>query len=160
MTCPSEQWRPIPGWTGLYEASDLGRIRPCSGRREAMKVKWCTRRGGRMDARVNLSDHGKVRTCTVSRLVAAAWCPGYAEGMTVNHIDGNPANNRADNRDWVTLGETIQLAYDTGMNRRARPLTLDGPGGGMSFPSIAAAGRALGVSKYVARRLASCPTGS
>lgn len=54
-------------------------------------------------------------TFLVSRLVAMTWCDGYADGMTVNHIDGNPMNNNASNLEWVSLRENIQKGFANGL---------------------------------------------
>ena len=88
-----EQWRAIPGFEGLYEASDQGRV--YSVRRPRVKgglmrpgianggypsVTLC--RGGR-------SEHWKVHQIVM--LAFAGPCP---PGMEVRHLDGDPANNR------------------------------------------------------------------
>jgi len=39
------------------------------------------------------------------RVVARAFVEGYKEELVVNHLDGNKANNRADNLEWCTQKE-------------------------------------------------------
>ena len=154
-----EQWRDIPGFEHLYQASDMGRIRTCEGkitksarsqkrvwRQRIMKIKWRSRYGGqRKDGRVCLWKDGKAVTCLVARLVARAWCDGYAEGLTVNHIDGNSENNAACNLEWVTLGDNIRDAFKNGQHTNTKRVQLvDGSGKVMEFRSMAEASRYLG----------------
>lgn len=51
------------------------------------------------------------------RLVALAHCPGYSEGLSVNHINGNKTDNRAVNLEWVSLSRNTQHAWQTGLIR-------------------------------------------
>ena len=44
----------------------------------------------------------------VARLVAIVWNPGYKQDLEVDHIDGNRANDAADNLEWVTHQENVQ----------------------------------------------------
>lgn len=51
----------------------------------------------------------------VHRLVAAAYVPNLYSKPDVNHIDGNPLNNHADNLEWVTKSENMRHAQDNGL---------------------------------------------
>jgi len=124
----SEQWASIPGYEGIYEASDAGRIRSCEGKitlsdrhgirrwkQRILKQKFHPGKNGRIDARICLYKDKKPKTFLVSRLVAMAWCSGYSPDLTVNHKDGNPLNNAADNLEWVTRAQNIQEAFSAGL---------------------------------------------
>ena len=162
-----EQWRDIPGYEGLYEASNMGQIRTNANKvttsarfpirhwnQRIMKQKYQKRRNGKMDARVCLWKDGKEKTFLVSRLVALAWCDGYSEGMTVDHVDGNPENNRADNLEWVTLKENIQRSFSNGLHPQARAVTVVINGSKCTFNSMAEASKALGYNKgYLSNKL-------
>lgn len=51
----------------------------------------------------------------VHRLVALAFCSGAADGLTVNHIDGDKSNNVARNLEWVSLARNTQHQWETGL---------------------------------------------
>lgn len=154
-----EKWRDIPGYETLYQASTEGRIRTCEGKttrsarfekriwkQRIMRQKYQKRKNGPgKDARVCLWKDGNERTHLVSRLVASAWCDGYSEGLTVNHIDGNPQNNRADNLEWVTIGENVRKAFEDGLIRTAKKCTLVTENGDeFTYRSMAEASRSIG----------------
>lgn len=123
-----EQWRDIPGYEGIYQASKDGEIRTAPGKvtsnkryahrvwkTRVMKQKVQHRKYGRSDAKVSLWKDGKEKTLLVARLVGLAWCDGYTEGMTINHINGNSLDNRAENLEWVPIAENIRKGFDTGL---------------------------------------------
>lgn len=53
-------------------------------------------------------------TVPVHKVIATVWCGGWKNGLVVDHLDGNPKNNRADNLEWVTYSENTKRAYDKG----------------------------------------------
>ena len=131
-----EEWKAIPGYEGLYEASNMGEIRSCEGKvtsnarygrrvwkQRIIKQKFSTGKNGRRDYRVELWKDGTHTTFLVSRLIALTWCDGYQEGWTVNHKNGIPSDNRAENLEWLSHGDNIRHGFATGLYPQAR---LDG----------------------------------
>lgn len=149
-------WKDIPGFEGIYQASNTGSIRTKPGKvtsnkryakrvwkTRVLKVKYQQRR--RKDARVTLWKDGKESDHLVSRLVAKTWVDGYAPGLTVNHIDGSPENNAADNLEWVSISDNIRKGFETGLFAKCqKPITLIGDLGSVQFDSMAQASRFLG----------------
>ena len=95
-----ENWKNIKGYEGLYKVSSYGRI--MTVRKNAILCPAKTISNG---LTVSLSKNGKVEKRQVSRLVAAAFIPNPENKPCIDHIDGNRANNHADNLRWVTVKE-------------------------------------------------------
>lgn len=154
-----EIWKDIPGFEGIYEASNHGRIRSAEGKttfssrngvihwkQRVLKQHFQRRHGGSgSDARVTLWKNKRPYYFLVARLIAMTWCEGYAAGMTVNHIDGNPENNHSHNLEWVSIGDNIRHGFNTGLfDRNKKPVTVLIDGRKVPFKSLAEASRALG----------------
>lgn len=167
-----EVWKPIPGYEGLYEASTLGRIRSAEGKttssarfpkrvwkQRILKPKTEIRKGNKnlSDERVNLWKDGKEKTFLVSRLVAMTFCSLPYERFTVNHINGDPSDNRPDNLEWVTLKENIRHGFNTGLYEGVKkPVYLfDEQSNKKRFDSMEDAGKYIGKDgKYISNVIA------
>lgn len=97
----NEQWRPVVGWDGIYEVSDLGRIRSLC----YAQPKIVTGAAKRY-VHIVLCRDGRREDCLVHRLVALAFLGAPSiETMEVNHRNGNKLDNRLSNLEWVTRSE-------------------------------------------------------
>lgn len=150
----TEIWKPIAGFEGLYEVSDLGRVR--SLKRNTTSGKVLTPGLTRGYKCVVLSKHGKHHNARVNRLVAEAFIPNPEGKKEVNHIDGNKANNLPENLEWATASENAKHAILMGLNPcgRNNPITsravdmLDADGALLkTFPSIKEAERQTGIRR-------------
>ena len=95
-----EFWKDIEGYEGIYQVSNLGRVkRVTTGR----ILKGCKDRGGYLV--VSLSKNGMYKTHKIHRLVAQAFIPNQENKPDVNHIDEDKANNLYSNLEWVTAKE-------------------------------------------------------
>lgn len=101
-----EKWRPVVGYEGLYEVSNLGRVR-------RVKIIEPTRKKhGYMQ--VSLVDRNGVRkSLRLHRIVAEAFIPNPEGKPQVNHRDENPENNRAVNLEWATAEENTNYGSRT-----------------------------------------------
>lgn len=87
----------------VYMMKFKGRtIRPCLAKTGYLEVATCHK--GR-----------KVSKFLVHRLVAMAFVPGFAEGLVVNHKNGDKLDNRPGNLEWVTKGENSKHAWASGL---------------------------------------------
>ncbi len=122
-----EVWKPVVGYEGYYEVSNLGRVRSVdrtiktisrSGNNFYKQYKGSMRkphlnRDGYLYVSLCIGDRGK--TFKIHRLVADAFHLKSSDKCFVDHIDGNKTNNRADNLRWCTFKENIQFAWDAGI---------------------------------------------
>lgn len=94
-----------------YAVSDRGRVRALDTGRELRAMR-------KPNGYLYVSDtrSGKRANHYVHRLVAGAFCPNPDGKRYVNHLDGDKANNRAENLEWATNGENARHAYATGLN--------------------------------------------
>lgn len=104
-----ENWKPVVGYEGHYEVSDLGRIRsvtkwagygPCARLYHGKVIKQQLDTSGRPI--VKLSRHGKKRTHRVHIVVLTAFVGPRPKGCVACHYDDRRGNNRLDNLRWDT----------------------------------------------------------
>lgn len=94
----NEQWRDIYGYDGMYQVSDLGRVRSrYSGEWKLIR----TNKDKYGYLQVSLCKGGKHKRFYVHRLVAQAFIENDDSGKNeVNHIDECKQNNRVSNIEW------------------------------------------------------------
>lgn len=110
-----EIWQDICGFEGIYQVSNLGRIKTLdkwlkSGNKSQRLsteriIKPIIQHSGY--AHVGLWKNQKCKQCRVHRLVAQAFCENDNPEIKtqVNHINENKLDNRAENLEWVTPKE-------------------------------------------------------
>ena len=105
-----EIWKDIPGYEGLYQVSNMGRIRsPRNG------FKTLSPNDAKGYLRISLYKCGKICRKSVHRLVAVAFVENPFNKPVINHKDGNKHNNSAENLEWVTNKENVMHARETGL---------------------------------------------
>jgi DNA-binding XRE family transcriptional regulator len=127
MRKPYEQWRPVVGYEGRYEVSDLGRVRSLANKRRKSELilKQATHvKSGHL--LVNLTDthlDGRWRQTShyVHALVLTAFSGACPVGLEGCHNDGDPANNALSNLRWDTRegNQADRVTHGTS-NRGAR----------------------------------------
>lgn len=114
-----EEWKDIPSWRGLYQASSFGRIKSVINVREVYGKHGLYQRpyggtilspktgdGGYLYVNLWKENIGHMRA--VHRLVCEAFNPNKDfETLVTNHLDGNRANNLPSNLEFITQKENL-----------------------------------------------------
>lgn len=172
-----ETWKAVVGYEGLYEVSDMGRVRSLdrvieSGNRwggvsrrrckgVVLKPWPISKKAGYVA--LYLSVAGEIKACTVHSLVCRAFHgPAPTARHEVAHSDGDDTNNQASNLTWKTrianhadkrrhgthmCGERVPWAKLT--DKTVRRMRELRRETGVSYESI---GAAFGVSRRTAAR--------
>jgi predicted chitinase len=116
----SERWLPVPDFEGLYEVSDLGRVRSLyTGRFLALSPHTA---GYLM---VHLYRNGERTAKTLHRTVLEAFVGPRPPKMEVRHLNGNRKDCRLANICYGTKAENEadKLGHGTRLRGEAMPMT-------------------------------------
>lgn len=99
-----EEWKPIIGYEGLYEVSNLGIVRSLNktNNQYSMYATAGTSDGKHGYLKVKLQKNGKSKSFQVHRLVAEAFIDNPDKLPQVNHIDEDKQNNKVNNLEWCS----------------------------------------------------------
>lgn len=110
----SEIWRPVPGYEGLYEVSNQGRVRSFHKSIKNPEIPRILAPGNvRGYRQIVLRKDGKNASGLVHRLVAMAFIgPPPTPDHQINHKDFDKSNNVPENLEWVTSAENVIYSKD------------------------------------------------
>ena len=118
-----EIWLPVKGWEGVFEVSNMGRVKRLETTYKDMfgNIRTCkenirknthTERGYLV---VTLTYAGNRKLCKVHRLVAEAFLQREDGLDIINHKDGDKTNNFVNNLEWCTQLHNNVHALETGL---------------------------------------------
>lgn len=122
-----EIWKPVKGYEGLYEVSNLGRVRTVPKKRIngtnyyiqkslVMKPQLKSHRY----YGVYLTKNKVHKNLLIHRLVAEAFIENPNQYDQVNHIDCNKLNNCVSNLEWCNQEMNLKHAYDNGLQTKRK----------------------------------------
>lgn len=108
----SEEWRPVTGWVGVYEVSNLGRVRSLARTRKRVTGDvecFITHKSKVLSAPLKngypfvcLRDCDRIAGHYVHALVCEAFHGPRPVGCDVAHTDGTRTNNAPSNLRWAS----------------------------------------------------------
>lgn len=116
-----EIWKDIKGYEGLYQVSNMGRVKRLNywnghkynNGEKILKPTTQYVTDNYFRSKVKLYNGCSKKDFKIHRLVATAFIPNPNNYPIINHIDGNPLNNRADNLEWCTQKHNMKVAENT-----------------------------------------------
>ena len=112
---PHEQWRDVVDYEGLYQVSNLGRVKSMAFGTVKIRKPVLANPGylGLVIYKNNLPQSARIHV-----LVARAFIPNPEDKPEVNHRFGNKKDNRVSELEWATSSENRRHAYDFGLKRQ------------------------------------------
>lgn len=111
----NEEWKPVVGYEGLYEVSNLGRVRSLDRMSWNGKSYWL-QKGKILNPGfdmygykyVNLYKNCNGKKYYIHRLVASAFIPNTDNLPVINHINEIKTDNRAENLEHCTQKHNME----------------------------------------------------
>jgi hypothetical protein len=138
-----ELWKPIPDFDGMYEISNMGRVKSCKRTRKSkagsisnVQERILKQRSDKNGYRaVDLCKDVKLHYFRCYRLVADAFIPNPNHFPVINHKDEDVTNNVVSNLEWCSV--SYNTSYS--VHKRSQKVLFDG----VEFPSIRSLARHL-----------------
>ena len=102
-----EIWKDVKNYEGLYQISNLGRLKSVERIYKNRKCKELIKKTSVANGyeRIGLSKNGEIKYFSIHRLVAEAFIDNPKNLPCINHKDTNKRNNKVDNLEWCTHKE-------------------------------------------------------
>lgn len=150
-TCGGFEWRYKFPPLKLEDGGEIRHVKYKDIEYEVTKDGFIVDKRGDLSSGTEVNKYMLYNGVGIHVIVAMAFHPDtYAEGLVVDHLDGNKKNNHADNLQWVTQ----KVNMTRGRGKTVQQWTLDDTFVA-EFPSYQAAAEAVGGTKHNIRAAAS-----
>ena len=112
-----EIWKDIKGYEGIYQVSNLGRVKALNYRRTKKEKIMKSINDNRGYLFVKLYKNNEHKNFKIHRLVANAFIENHNNYEEINHIDECKTNNYVNNLEWCN--HKYNMNYGTGNKRRS-----------------------------------------
>ena len=106
-----EIWKDIADYEGLYQVSNFGKVRALNYKRTHQIKLKLPQNNGKGYLAVQLCKNNRRKWFLIHRLVAQAFLKNPLGKDTINHKDGDRANNKVSNLEWATYAENNLHSY-------------------------------------------------
>ena len=146
----NEIWKPVVGYEGLYEVSNLGRLRSVERIVKRPEGEWHYKekilrahKTNKGYLRTRLYRNGVAQTLSIHRLVLTAFVPNPQNLPMINHKNEKVWDNRLDNLEWCD--NSYNQRYGHAQDTKFRKVVQIGENFRKEYPSITEASRQTGI---------------
>lgn len=107
-----EIWKDIEGYKGLYQVSNLGRIKSLGNNKNKKEKILKSHYDNNGYYSIVLYKNNNRKKYLIHRLIAEAFIPNPNNLPCVNHKDENKQNNNVDNLEWCTQKYNMKYSLD------------------------------------------------
>jgi hypothetical protein len=111
----NEEWKAVVNYEGLYEVSNLGRIKSLNYNNQKEEKLLKTTMGPKGESKISLAKNNEKETTVLSIVVADAFIPKIKSKPMVVHLNGDKQDNRVGNLKRMNNSEAQRLALDLGL---------------------------------------------
>lgn len=103
-----EIWKDIKGYEGIYQVSNLGRIKSLNFNQQKYEKILKPQKAKHGYYLISLKGNQKL----LHRIVAQTFIDNPNNEKVVNHKDGNKLNNNVENLEWCSYSDNLKHAYN------------------------------------------------
>jgi len=118
-----EIWKDVVDYEGMYQVSNLGRVKSLSRLRKSFNDSVCKVQERILKFKIDrygykvstLTKNSKLKSITIHRLVAKVFLPNPNNYPQINHINGNKLDNTVSNLEWCDNSHNMKECYRLGL---------------------------------------------